>query len=130
MARVADDRALVLSERIAVAKAALEGTVQRLQDSSARLATTRHEVGAARSRRELLHDVAYARLEARLAAMPVIEQAKGVLMAQTGCGPEEASGLLRRESGHANVSVRELAAEVVRGPHTGRGQASPLGDGF
>ena len=33
---------------------------------------------------------------AELDTMPVIEQAKGILMAQHGCGPEEAFDLLRR----------------------------------
>lgn len=30
--------------------------------------------------------------------MPLIEQAKGIIMAREGCGPEEAFDLLRRAS--------------------------------
>jgi len=43
----------------------------------------------------------------------VIEQAKGVLMAQHGCGPEEAFDLLRRASQRFNVPVRVLAARLA-----------------
>jgi hypothetical protein len=52
---------------------------------------------------------------ARLDSMPVIEQAKGILMAQQGCGPDEAFDLLRRASQRFNVPVRVLAARLVRG---------------
>jgi hypothetical protein len=47
--------------------------------------------------------------------MPVIEQAKGILMAQQRCGPDEAFDLLRRASQRFNVPVRVLAARVVHG---------------
>jgi hypothetical protein len=43
----------------------------------------------------------------------VIEQAKGIIMAQHRCGPEEAFDLLRRVSQRTNVKVRELAAQTV-----------------
>jgi len=46
--------------------------------------------------------------------MPVIEQAKGILMAQRQCGPDEAFDLLRQASQRSNVPVRELAARLVR----------------
>ena len=45
--------------------------------------------------------------------MPVIEQAKGILMAQQRCGPEEAFELLRRASQRANVKVNVLAEQIV-----------------
>jgi len=45
--------------------------------------------------------------------MPVIEQAKGILMAQHDCGPEGAFDLLRRASQRFNVPVRVLAARLV-----------------
>jgi hypothetical protein len=47
--------------------------------------------------------------------MPVIEQAKGILMAQQGCGPDEAFDLLRRASQRFNVPVRVLAARLAHG---------------
>jgi ANTAR domain len=55
----------------------------------------------------------YARLEARLDTLPVIEQAKGIVMAREGCGPEEAFNLLRRASRRANLKVHVLAAFLV-----------------
>jgi hypothetical protein len=45
--------------------------------------------------------------------VPVVEQAKGILMAQHRCGPAEAFDLLRRVSRHANVKVRVLATRSV-----------------
>jgi anti-anti-sigma factor len=65
------------------------------------------------ARQELLQRSAYARLVARLQTMPVIEQAKGIIMAQSGCGDAEAFDMLRRASQRSNVPVRELAAQLV-----------------
>jgi hypothetical protein len=45
--------------------------------------------------------------------MPVIEQAKGILMTQQGWGPDEAFDQLRRASQRFNVPVRVLAARLV-----------------
>jgi len=75
--------------------------------------TTRQQIRAGRTHRELLYHSAYARLEARLESMPVIEQAKGILMAQTGCGSEQAFDMLRRASQRSNVKVRDLAGAIV-----------------
>ena len=47
--------------------------------------------------------------------MPVIEQAKGILMTQQRCGPDEAFDLLRRASQRFNIPVRILAARLVHG---------------
>jgi hypothetical protein len=63
--------------------------------------------------RELLTVSLFARLQAQLASMPVIEQAKGVLIAERGCDPDQAFDLLRRASQRSNVPVRELAAQIV-----------------
>lgn len=65
--------------------------------------------------REVLTNSMLARMHARLESLPVIEQAKGVLMAQSGCTPEEAFQMLRRASQRTNVRVRDLAAEIVEG---------------
>ena len=43
----------------------------------------------------------------------VIEQAKGILIATTGCSPEEAFHLLVQQSQHENRKLREIAAELV-----------------
>jgi len=63
--------------------------------------------------RELLQRSPYARLRAQLETMPVIEQAKGILMAQSRCSDAEAFDLLRRASQRSNIPVRELAARLV-----------------
>jgi ANTAR domain len=48
-------------------------------------------------------DLVNARLRAQLDTMPVIEQAKGIIMAPAGCAPEAAFDLLRRASQRALV---------------------------
>jgi AmiR/NasT family two-component response regulator len=53
--------------------------------------------------------------------MPVIEQAKGIVMAQHRCGPEEAFDLLRRASQRNNVKVHVLAEQIVKVVASGRG---------
>jgi hypothetical protein len=58
---------------------------------------------------------AYARLQARLASMPVIEQAKGIIMAKYGWSEDQAFDVLRRASQRENVKVRDLAARIVAG---------------
>jgi len=52
-------------------------------------------------------------LQAALESMPVIEQAKGIVMAQQRCGPHEAFNLLRRASQRTNIKVSVLAARIV-----------------
>ena len=65
------------------------------------------------SPQELLEYSPYARLKARLKTMPVIEQAKGIIIAESHCGEAEAFDLLRRASQRSNVPVRDLATEIV-----------------
>jgi anti-sigma B factor antagonist len=72
-------------------------------------------------------DPAYARLKAQLDTMPVIEQAKGIVMAQHGCGPAEAFDMLRRASQQANVKVAVLAALLVK--HTSDTAAADAAEG-
>ncbi len=63
--------------------------------------------------REIMREAAYARLLARLHTMPVIEQAKGILMAESRCSPDQAFAMLRAASQRSNVKVRDLAEEIV-----------------
>ena len=56
---------------------------------------------------------AHARLRARLKSMPVIEQAKGIIMAQSGWPEDRAFDALRRASQRENVKLRDLAAQIV-----------------
>jgi hypothetical protein len=69
---------------------------------------------------------ATARLQARLASMPVIEQAKGVLMAQCGWTADEAFDALRRASQRSNIRVRNLAAMIVASTARDRAQGDKL----
>jgi ANTAR domain len=62
---------------------------------------------------ERLRWSAYARLQARLASLPVIEQAKGIIMAKYGWPEDQAFDALRRASQRENVKVRDLAASIV-----------------
>jgi hypothetical protein len=48
-------------------------------------------------------------LESRLA----IGEAKGIIMANSSCGPDEAFDILRRASQRQNVKLRDLAVEMV-----------------
>src|SRR3954452_15352931 len=50
----------------------------------------------------------------------VIEQAKGILIATTGCSPEEAFEMLRLQSTNENGKVLEIAGEVVAQPRRSR----------
>jgi len=67
-------------------------------------------------------------LQAGLESMPVIEQAKGIVMAQQRCGPDEAFDLLRRTSQRFNVKISVLAAQMVEqitSPATRNGATLP-----
>jgi hypothetical protein len=95
-------------------------------EANARARATRDQIRQGRSRREVLHDSAYGRLQAQLATMPVIEQAKGIIMAQRRCTPEEAFAVLRRVSQRTNVKVHVLAAQIVAhvSPHSGQDRSN------
>ena len=76
-------------------------------------ADARRERRSSATGRDLLQCSEHARLLARLDAMPVIEQAKGIIMARSRCGQAEAFDILRRASQRSNVPVRDLAAQIV-----------------
>ena len=84
------------------------------EQARARVEATREQILRGRSRREVLHDSAFARLAAKQETMPVIEQAKGIVMAQRRCGPEEAFDVLRQVSQRTNIKVHVLAAQLVK----------------
>jgi GAF domain-containing protein len=52
-------------------------------------------------------------LQQALEFRAAIEQAKGILMAQSRIGPDEAFGILVRASQHQNRKLRAIAAEIV-----------------
>lgn len=68
-----------------------------------------------------------ARLQARLASMPVIEQAKGIIMAQMDWPEDLAFDALRRASQWENIKLRDLAARVVArtAPEAGQSPGQP-----
>ena len=121
--------------RLDAARLEFDTQARRFEDVRVRLQATLDRIRRGRPQREALHHSAFARLQAKLETMPVIEQAKGILMAQTGCGADEAFGMLRRASQRSNVRVRELADRIVgraTAAAAGKlraGQTSPSGDG-
>ena len=60
-----------------------------------------------------LRESVIARLRARLESQPVIEQAKGILIARSGCSPDRAFEVLRQASQRTNTKVRDIAARIV-----------------
>ena len=84
-------------------------------------------IEAGQSHTEVMRQSAFARVQAQLETLPVIEQAKGILMAQQRCGPDEAFDLIRRASQLANIKVRVLAAEIVEHVAPARGAENRLG---
>lgn len=98
-----------LEESRRAAKEHLAAATRSLEE----LRATQERWATGRPRREQLHDSVLARLEARLASQPVIEQAKGIIMCRSRCTAEEAFSILRRASQRSNVPVRELAAQMV-----------------
>jgi hypothetical protein len=118
------------ASRLEAAWLEFNAQMRRLEQARARLQATVEQARNGRSQREMLHASAFARLRARLETMPVIEQAKGILMAQQRCGPDEAFDLLRRASQRANIKVSVLAAHIVEqvaspGPSPGVTHARP-----
>jgi GAF domain-containing protein len=99
--------------------------VRLSKEARARARATREKIYRGRSEREILHESAYARLQARMSTLPVIEQAKGIVMAQQGCRPEEAFNLLRRISQRTGVKVHVLAAQIVEHVASGSNGDNP-----
>ena len=113
MGRGLDDFPPEVTSRLEAARLEFDAQARRFEAAKARLQVTLDQAREGRPQREILHHSAFARLQAKLETMPVIEQAKGILMAQHRCGPEEAFDLLRRASQNANVRVSVLAARMV-----------------
>ena len=107
------DRQPEAASRLAQLRLEFEAQVQRFETARAQLQATVERMRTGRPQHGL-RESAFARLQARLETMPVIEQAKGILMAEYRCGPDEAFDLLRRASQSANVKVSVLAAQLVR----------------
>jgi len=90
-----------------------EALVGRYEQAAARARAVCDQVRRCRSQRQLPRRSPFAGRAAGPGCIPVIEQAKGIVMAQQGCRPEEAFDLLHRASERADVRVHVLAAQVV-----------------
>ena len=99
--------------RLEAARREFDAQTLRFEQAKSRLNATAAIGRDGDTQGNMLRYSEFARLQARLKSMPVIEQAKGILMAQQGCGPDEAFDLLRRASQRANVKVRVLAAQII-----------------
>jgi hypothetical protein len=58
-------------------------------------------------------------LQRALRSQPVIEQAKGLLMAQHGCTPDEAFAMLMQASQRENRKLRDIARAMIDGASPG-----------
>src|SRR6516162_6972510 len=103
------DLRLVDAARLEAVRLESEDLLRKCAQARARARATREQVRRCRSQREMLRSAA----PAGLGCIPVVEQAKGIVMAQQGCRPEEAFDLLHRASQRANIQIYVLAAQVV-----------------
>lgn len=113
-------RAHAACKRSRVLAGQLQASRRKTQESWQLIQAAWHRTEQIRARRQAastdpdwLRNSAYARLQARLASMPVIEQAKGILMAQYGWPEDQAFAALRHASQQENIKVRDLAASIV-----------------
>jgi hypothetical protein len=67
-------------------------------------------------------------LKRQLASQPVIEQAKGIIMANSHCDEDQAFEILRRASQRTNIKLRDVARQIVL--KTADEQAPPARDGL
>jgi hypothetical protein len=116
-----------VARRLEAARLEFDAQAQRFEEAKSRLEATADIFRTRHPRRATLYYSAHARLQARLDTMPVIEQAKGILMAHQRCGPDEAFDLLRLASQRANVKVHVLAQQIVArlGSQKPEGDARP-----
>lgn len=108
------DSRWVDASRLNAVRLESEALVRQCQQARARAGATRDQVRRCRSQRETVRNSAPARRQAGAGCIPVIEQAKGIVMAQQGCRPEQAFDLLHRASQRAGIRVHVLAAQIVR----------------
>ena len=127
-ARAARRQAKLLAGELAESRRKTRENLRLIQDSWDEAMRLRARRQAYRTDQDWLRRSAYARLQARLATMPVIEQAKGILMAQYGWAADRAFEVLRRVSQRENVKVRDLAASIVaRAARSAPAQRRPAG---
>jgi hypothetical protein len=112
-ARAARAQSRVLAGRLEAARRRTAETLTVLEDVVARAKQIRELWLSAQPRADGLRYSASARLQARLADLPVIEQAKGITMAQYGWREDTAFDALRWASHQENATVRDIASKIV-----------------
>ena len=108
-------RSELLAEQLRATQRQASENWQLIQDAWGRTEQIRARGLAARSDPDRLRYSASARLQARLASMPVIEQAKGIIMAQYGWPEDQAFDAMCRVSQQENIKIRDLATSIVAG---------------
>jgi len=112
-AAAARKQSQVLAGQLHATQRQVEENWRHIRDAWDRSELIQADRRAARNDPDRLRYSAYARLQARLASMPVIEQAKGIVMAKYGWSEDQAFDALRRASQRENIKVRDLAASIV-----------------
>ena len=112
-AQAAREQSLLLLERLQATQRQASESWQLIQVSWDQAERIRARRMLARTDPDRLRYSAYARLQAQLASLPVIEQAKGIIMAKNGWSEDQAFDALRRASQRKNIKVRDLAAFIV-----------------
>jgi hypothetical protein len=112
-AAAAREKSQLLAGQLRATERKAKESWQLIRDAWDRAELIQADRQAARADPDRLRYSAYARLQARLASMPVIEQAKGIIMAKYGWPEDQAFDALRRASQRENVKVRDLAASIV-----------------
>jgi ANTAR domain len=108
-------QARALAKRLRATRRKTKENWHLIQSAWERAEQVRAAWQAGNAKPDRVQHSAYARLQAQLESMPVIEQAKGIIMARYGWAEDEAFDALRRASQRSNVRVRELAAAIVAG---------------
>ena len=108
-------RSALLAEQLRATQGQVSENWQLIRDAWYRTEQIRARRLAASTDPDRLRYSASARLQARLASMPVIEQAKGIIMAQYGWPEDQAFDALRRVSQQRNIKIRDLAMSIVAG---------------
>ena len=112
-AEVARTRSRLLAGQLHATQRRTQENWQRIRAAWDQTERIRAQRLAARTDPDRLRFSAYARLQARLASMPVIEQAKGIIIAEQGCPAEQAFQLLVGASQRSGMKLNDLAAELV-----------------
>jgi hypothetical protein len=111
LARETRSRARETVRRAWASELAFRAAAQRYQQARAQAEGLHRALHS--TRQDRLRYSAYARLQAQLDSMPVVEQAKGIIMAQYGLDADQAFDALRKASPPRNIKVRDLAATLV-----------------